>query len=250
MRITRFYLPNVTLTKGTRLSLNKQQSHYALTVLRLKNQRQIEVFDGKGTQAQAILLHTSRRSADVQINHIQTPITESSLKTILLQAISKGDRMDHTIQKTVELGINQIQPLWTEHCYVIFNKDKLVKKHQQWQDIAISACEQSGRNVMPEILKPKNYQDWLKLHKNTDFKGFVLDPYAQDSLSSFAKNTPKISIPVHLLIGAEGGLSAKEVKQAQLVGLQPIRLGPRILRTETAGIACLAIIQSIWGDFV
>ncbi len=253
MRISRFYLPNIALTKGDEgknLCLNKQQAHYALTVLRLKDQRQIEVFDGKGTQAQATLLHSSRRSAEVHINTIQTPVTESPLKTILLQAISKGDRMDYTVQKMVELGITQIQPLWTEYCDLNkLSDDKQAKKHQQWQDIAINACEQSGRNIVPEVLPPKNYQSWLDSQQHTDFKGFVLDPYTDNTLKTFAQNNPKITTSIHLLIGPEGGLSTNEIEQAKQVGFKAIKLGPRILRTETAGITILSIIQSLWGDF-
>ncbi len=249
MRITRFYLSDATLTKGELLELTKQQSHYALTVLRLKDNRQIEVFDGKGTQAQATLLHTSRRSATVLINTIQTPVTESPLNTILLQAISKGERMDYTIQKSVELGVTQIQPIWTQHCGAILNDKQLVKKQQHWQTIAINACEQSGRNVLPKILMPQNYQAWLKSQLDTSFKGFVLDPYATHSISKIIENTSKTTLPIHLLIGSEGGLSEEEVKQALQTGFKAINLGPRILRTETAGIAVLSILQSLWGDF-
>lgn len=249
MRISRFYLPDTALIKGQTLSLNKVQAHYALTVLRLKDQRPVEIFDGKGTQAQATLQVTSRRTANIFINQIETPVTESPLNTVLLQAISKGDRMDTTIQKTVELGIREIQPLFTQHCDIKLSDDKLTKRVQQWQDIAINACEQSGRNVVPKVLMPQNYQAWVEQHHNQSLKGLVLDPYAKASLSEWIQSSSADEAPVHLLVGPEGGLAEAEVEQAKQLGFDAVRLGPRILRTETAGMTILSILQSQWGDF-
>ncbi|WP_024850436.1 16S rRNA (uracil(1498)-N(3))-methyltransferase [Hydrogenovibrio kuenenii] len=244
MRVSRFYLPEA-FTEGATLSLTKEQAHYALTVLRLKHERPVELFDGKGTQAQATLIHTSRRTADVLINSVETPNTESPLKTVLLQGISKGDRMDFTIQKCVELGITDIQPLWTQHCDVKLQGDKLSKKEQHWQEIAINACEQSNRNVVPTILPSLSLDDWFK--QNPKIAGLVLDPYASQSLNTLEDSLAKQTL--HLLVGPEGGLTDDEVKNAQQHGMTPITLGPRILRTETAGMAVLSILQAKWGDF-
>lgn len=244
MRIPRFYLP-ADLTAGQTLSLDKDQAHYALTVLRLKHDRPVEVFDGRGTCAQATLLHTSRRTADVVIESTASPATESPLETVLLQGISKGDRMDYSIQKAVELGVTRIQPLFTERCDVKLSGDKLDKKRRQWQDIAINACEQSNRNVVPEIAQPETYQAWLKAANAPS--GLVLSPTAEDSLTTL--NPSLAESPIHLLIGPEGGLTDDEVDLAVAAGLTAIQLGPRILRTETAAPVILAALQTLWGDF-
>lgn len=244
MRVSRFYLP-ANLQPGQRLTLPKDQAHYALTVLRLKHERPVEVFDGKGTQASAVLLHTSRRTADILIESVDIPDTESPLQTILLQGISKGDRMDFTIQKCVELGITAIQPLWTEHCDVKLTGDKLDKKLQHWQDIAINACEQSNRNVIPKILPTQDLNTWLEAQHT--LTGWVLDPYASQSLKNLEQ--PDISRPLYFLVGPEGGLTEDEVRNAYAKGMTPITLGPRILRTETAGMTILSILQAQWGDF-
>lgn len=244
MRIPRFYLP-VTFQQGKSISLDKPQAHYALTVLRLKDQRPIEVFDGKGNQAQAKLLVTGRKTADVLIEHCESINTESSLQTVLLQGISKGDRMDYTIQKSVELGVTAIQPLFTERCDVKLTGDRLDKKRTQWQDIAINACEQSNRNVVPTILPPLSYGDWLSTQ--TQVSGLVLSPTAKHSLQTLPSSLSEQSI--HLLIGPEGGLTDDEISRGVQKGLTPIRLGPRILRTETASVAVLSALQTLWGDF-
>ncbi|MBN2605717.1 MAG: 16S rRNA (uracil(1498)-N(3))-methyltransferase [Thiotrichales bacterium] len=241
MRISRFYFPAEFQT-GDTLTLTKEQAHYALTVLRLKHERPVELFDGKGKQALATLIHTSRRTADVVIDSVSTPENESPIQTILLQGISKGDRMDFTIQKCVELGITAIQPLWTEHCDV--KNDKIDKKLQHWQEIAINACEQSNRNVVPDILPPLEIGEWFALQ--TSVKGLVLDPYASQSLKNIEDFGESA---IHLLVGPEGGLTETEVSLAQTKGMTPITLGPRILRTETAGMAVLAILQAKFGDF-
>lgn len=250
MRIPRFYVP-ATYTKGQTLPLSKELAHYALTVLRLKHQRPVEVFDGQGNQARAILNVTSRRSADLMIESVSSPTTESPLNTILLQAISKGDRMDYTIQKTVELGISQIQPLFSEHCDVKLSGDKLDKKIKQWRDIAINACEQSGRNLVPEILPATTLEDWFNDQTDPEeLTGFVLDPEAEKSLKNLPSPPADLwQQKLHLLIGPEGGLSDNEVRLAVDKGFTAIRLGPRVLRTETAGVTVLSALQCIAGDF-
>lgn len=245
MRISRFYLPNKKFKVGETVQLNKDQSHYALTVLRLKDQRLVEVFDGKGLQAKAQLIVQNRRSAAVLITETSSPETESPLNTILCQAISKGDRMDYTIQKCVELGVTSIQPLITENCDIKLDDNKLQKRQQQWQQIAIAACEQSNRNTIPTVLPYQNYQTWLKTQKN--IKGFVLSPSANYGLKQVDNSLKRH--PLHLLIGAEGGLTSTEIKQAEEIGLTEIRLGKRILRSETAGVAVLSALQLLWGDF-
>lgn len=246
MRIPRLYIPGEHAPQQV-LSLDKDQVHYALTVLRLKNQHPIEVFNGQGLQARATLIVTGRRSADLCIEETSHPQVESPLHTILVQGISRGDRMDYTLQKAVELGVTHIQPVFTERCEVRLDDDKAEKRRAQWQAIVVSACEQSGRTHLPEILPFLTYPAWLDSIKAQPAFGLVLDPYAKETLQSVSK--PTTHTPIQLLVGPEGGLTEEEVQQACKAGLTAIRLGPRILRTETAGPTILAGLQLLWGDF-
>ena len=246
MRISRLYLEGDYQANQT-LPLPKEQVHYALTVLRLKNNYVLEAFNGKGLLATGKLIITSRRSADFLIESVSKPQTESPLNLTLVQGISKGDRMDYSIQKSVELGVTSIQPILTERCDVKLPPEKFEKRQQQWQAIAINACEQSGRTVVPRILPIQTYAEWLAQKFPPPLFGLVLDPYAKQTLKTLEYQT--FSPPIHLLIGPEGGLTDTEVQHATQVGLTPITLGPRILRTETAGPAVIAILQTLWGDF-
>lgn len=245
MRISRLFLEGHYQANQT-IALPKEQAHYALTVLRLKNDYVIEAFNGQGLLATGKLIVTSRRTADFQIESVTQSNNESPLNTILVQGISKGDRMDTSIQKAVELGVSAIQPVFTARCDVKLEADKLEKRRDQWQSIVINACEQSGRTVVPKILPIQSYQAWLVAQQSQPIFGLVLDPSAENNLQSVV--SPATNIPIHLLIGAEGGLTEAEVQQATEIGLTAIRLGPRILRTETAGPAVLAILQTLWGD--
>lgn len=184
MRISRLYLEGSYQANQT-IALPKEQAHYALTVLRLKNDYVIEAFNGQGLLATGKLIVTSRRTADFQIESVEQSNNESPLNTVLVQGISKGDRMDTSIQKAVELGVTAIQPIFTERCDVKLEADKLEKRRNQWQAIVINACEQSGRTVVPEIRPIQSYQAWL-VTQNLDQPcfGLVLDPYAEQSLKT------------------------------------------------------------------
>jgi 16S rRNA (uracil1498-N3)-methyltransferase len=244
MRIPRFYLP-ADYQPGLVVALNKEQSHYALTVLRLKNGHQLQVFDGQGQQAEAQLQVINRREAHVQLGEqISRPGCESPLNTLLLQGISRGERMDYSLQKAVELGVTSIQPVFTERCEVRLDEEKSEKRRQQWQALVISACEQSGRCVVPEVKPLITLDDWLA--ENPQQPGLVLDPYSNQTLNTLA--APDVNQALAILIGPEGGLTEQEVTQAQAQGFQGIRLGPRILRTETAAPVILSLLQAQWGD--
>lgn len=245
MRTSRLYLP-ADFIAGQSLSLSKEQAHYALTVLRLKNGTPIEAFDGKGMQASGKLEVLGRREAAFIVDEVSRSNNESPLNTVLVQGISRGDRMDHSIQKSVELGVSAIQPVFTERCEVKLQGDKLEKRRQQWQTIAINACEQSGRSVLPEVLPILTFNEWLEQQSEPSF-GLVLDPYAEHSLKQLQQ--PASNTQINLLIGPEGGLTEEEVNQAKQAGLTPVQLGSRILRTETAGPSIIAILQALWGDF-
>ena len=244
MRIPRLYLA-ANYQPGLVIDLNKDQAHYALTVLRLKNGHQIQVFDGQGQQADASLQVMGRRDAQVVLgDSISRPACESPLNTLLVQGISRGERMDYSLQKAVELGVSAIQPVFTERCEVRLDEDKAEKRRQQWQALMISACEQSGRCVVPEVKPLITLEHWFA--QNPHQTGLVLDPYSTKTLNEIEK--PNLTQSLALLIGPEGGLTDQEVKQAQAQGLQGIRLGPRILRTETAAPVILSLVQAQWGD--
>ncbi|AHF01783.1 16S rRNA methyltransferase [Thiomicrospira aerophila AL3] len=251
MRIPRFYLA-ANYQPGLVIELDKDQAHYALTVLRLKNGHQIQVFDGQGQQADARLQVMGRRDAQVVLgDSISRPACESPLNTLLVQGISRGERMDYSLQKAVELGVSAIQPVFTERCEVRLDEDKAEKRRQQWQALVISACEQSGRCVVPEVKPLITLEHWFAQNPNQPYpkgtRGLVLDPYSTKTFNEIEK--PNLTQSLALLIGPEGGLTEQEVEQAQAQGLQGIRLGPRILRTETAAPVILSLLQARWGDF-
>jgi 16S rRNA (uracil1498-N3)-methyltransferase len=246
MRISRLFLEGNYQANST-IPLPKEQAHYALTVLRLKNDYVLEAFNGQGLLATGKLIVTSRRTADFHIETVTQSNNESPLNTVLVQGISKGDRMDTSIQKAVELGVTAIQPLFTERCDVKLPADKLEKRREQWQAIVINACEQSGRTVVPQVMPIQTYQAWLTVQKTAGSTfGLVLDPMAENSLKTVTP--PAVNTPIQLLVGPEGGLTEDEVQRAIEIGLTSVQLGPRILRTETAGPTILAILQTLWGD--
>ena len=243
MRIPRLYLA-ADFKADTNVALTREQSHYALTVLRLKNHHPVELFDGRGNIAGGEILVLGRKEAQVAIQSVRQADNESPLKTVLLQGISRGDRMDYSIQKAVELGVTAIQPVFSERCEVKLAYNKLEKRREQWQTIAINACEQSGRAWVPEILPIENLTTFIASQSN--IQGIVCDPYAPKSLKDLTQI--ESSQPLHVLVGPEGGLTDEEVENARNHGWQSVQLGPRILRTETAGPAMLAIAQALWGD--
>lgn len=244
MRIPRLYLPG-DYQSGQVLNLTKEQTHYALTVLRLKADHPLEVFDGKGHQAQAQLQIINKREAQITLGEIQRPNTESPLQTLLVQGISRGERMDYSLQKSVELGVSAIQPVFSERCEVRLDPQKAEKRRQQWQALVISACEQSGRCVVPIVHPLITLNQWFADHPQQP--GLVLDPYAQHSLKTYQPTRPQTA-ELALLIGPEGGLSDTEVEQAKKHGLTAVCLGPRILRTETAAPVILSLLQAQLGD--
>jgi 16S rRNA (uracil1498-N3)-methyltransferase len=169
---------------------------------------------------------------------------ESPLPVTLVQALSSGERMDLTIQKAVELGVARIVPVESERCVVRLKGERAEKRVAHWRQVAISACEQCGRNRIPEVRMISPLEVWLAAEKN-DALRWVLLPGAHTAL----RDLPRPQKPVELLVGPEGGLTDAEADAAQRAGYQPVRLGPRVLRTETAAPALLAALQALWGDF-
>lgn len=241
MRIIRIYYPH-ELVVDSEVSLTDDATNHIVNVLRAKAGQAIVLFNGDGNEYSAYLSEVSKRKALVVVDSKISISIESPLNIHLGQGVSRGDRMDWVIQKSIELGVTEITPLITERCGVQLNPQRWLKKHQQWQKIAISACEQSGRNVLPILNPPTTFSDWIK--QSTNQIRLTLHPRAEQAFRH-------ISMPpsgVRLLIGPEGGFSDQEIYQTEQSGFHCIQLGPRILRTETAAISAISALQAIHGD--
>lgn len=242
MRIPRIYHPEF-LEHQTQCQLSEDAANHVGRVLRMNAGEQIELFDGSNHIYPATIIESGKKAVRVEILGREFADKESPLKIHLGQVISRGDRMEFTIQKSVELGVNVITPLWSERCGVKLEGERLEKKIQQWQKIAISACEQCGRNVIPEIRPLMKLQDWCA--ENDGALKLNLHPRAQYSI----KTLPDVpAAGVRLLIGSEGGLSAQEIAQTETQGFTEILLGKRVLRTETASLAAISALQLRFGD--
>ncbi|WP_299311955.1 16S rRNA (uracil(1498)-N(3))-methyltransferase [uncultured Halomonas sp.] len=228
---------------GGDVVLPEGPARHVARVLRLGEGALLRLFDGAGHEAEAVLVEASRKRVVARIEAVEAGGGESPLAVHLGQTISKGDRMDYAIQKAVELGAAAITPLYTEHGDVRLKGEREAKKLAHWQAVAASACEQCGRAVVPPVHPPLALADWLAERDET--LRLVLHPAtgAEDALQR--KTAPA---SVALLIGPEGGLAEGEVEAARAAGFAPLTLGPRILRTETAPVVALSLLQYRFGD--
>lgn len=242
MRIPRIYHPE-SLEYQTQCQLSEDAANHVGRVLRMVEGEQLELFDGSNHIYPAIITESNKKSVKVNILGRELSNKESNLKIHLGQVISRGERMEFTIQKSVELGVNVITPLWSERCGVKLDGERMDKKIQQWQKIVIAACEQCGRNVVPEIRPLMKLQDWCA--EDDGALKLNLHPRAQHSIKTLPM-IPKDG--VRLLIGSEGGLSEQEIVQTQQNGFTEILLGKRVLRTETASLAAISALQIYFGD--
>lgn len=213
--------------------------HLAL-VLRMREGEAVTLFDGAGREARAVLVESGRKRVVARIEALEAGRGESPLAVHLGQAISKGDRMDYAIQKAVELGVAAITPLYTEHGDVRLKGDREAKKLAHWQAVAASACEQCGRATLPPVRPPMTLAEWLA--ERDEALRLVLHPGAGGALEGDRPAGAAV------LIGPEGGLADDEVEAARAAGFAPLSLGPRILRTETAPVVALALLQHRFGD--
>jgi 16S rRNA (uracil1498-N3)-methyltransferase len=246
MRQRRFYCEQA-LQVGGELLLNERNHHYLLHVLRVKSDQTIQLFDGSGAEFIARIIDTGRKSIRVLVESVVDELVEneSPLQTMLAIAVSKGERMDWVVQKATELGIHQIQPLITRRVDVKLNGERSEKKQQHWQGIAVAACEQSGRRIVPIVHKPCALDKYL-LQSSAELK-FVLRA-GGESLAKLSEQH-KVPTSAELLIGPEGGLDENEISAAEKSGFIATGFGPRVLRTETAPIVALSLLQANWGDF-
>lgn len=241
MRTPRIY-HSTEISLNSIVALESDAANHIARVLRMKAEQAVTLFNGDGFNYHGLIVEISKKNVSVNIHCAEQVENESPLKIHLAQGISRGDKMDFTIQKSVELGVTDITPIFTERCGVKLNGERLEKKHQQWQKIAISACEQSGRARIPKIHFPMRLSEFLS--QKTEQLKLNLHPRATTSVKG-------LSMPesgVRFIIGPEGGLDDNEIESTLNAGYQEILLGPRVLRTETAALTLLSALQLQFGD--
>lgn len=215
-----------------------------LNVLRVKNTEEIVLFNGNGKAYPALPEVLEKRRASVRILREEATDNESPLNITLVQAVSAAERMDFTLQKSVELGVAEIRPVISERCVVRLSGERAEKRVARWQEIVVSACEQSGRNIVPKVLPLTTYAQALQQLPQETTKLLMSLNRAQK-----LRDVQPQSGKVVFIVGPEGGWTEKEEQQAFDAGFQSVTLGKRVLRTETASLAAIAAMQTLWGDF-
>lgn len=244
MTITRIF-QKTSLIPQEIILLDERNVHYVSRVLRANVGDELILFNGEGGEYNATIVQIDKKDVILKINQWIDREAESSLKLYLAQGISRSEKMDFTIQKAVELGVQKIFPVVTERCNVKLDEARCAKRLQRWESIIISACEQSGRNTIPELY-PIQTLDTFLASDAADCK-LVLAPIASKKI---AELTIKNNSTVTLLVGPEGGLSSAEIMKAVQCHYLSLNLGPRILRTETAGLAAITALQCYAGDMI
>ncbi len=240
MRTPRFYEPQ-PLAEGNLLTLSDATFQHAGKVLRMRAGDHLILFNGDGLDYLAEITQSEKRQMQVRLIQSELNLRESPLSIDIGQAISRGERMDFAIQKATELGCQTLSPLFTERCEVRLSAERQEKRQRHWQQTAISASEQSLRASPPKVQTPMTLEAWLKAC-DAELK-LVLHPHQEAPLNRYQKPQS-----VALLIGPEGGLTDTEIELAMDYGFHAFRLGPRIMRTETAPIAACAVLHYLWGD--
>lgn len=241
MRTPRFYTRQA-LHKDKSVLLEPTPSHHLIRVLRSKPGSSVLLFNGDGCEYQAVYESNEEKLARVHITSAHKPSRESRLRIHIGQGISRGERMDMVMQKSVELGVQAITPLWTQRSQVRLDGKRLAKRLSHWEGIVVSACEQSGRVQLPSLSPACSLPEWLapRIENETCL---VLDPEAEQVLTDIRPIQQ-----ARVLIGPEGGLEDSEIEKAVEAGFSRVKLGPRTLRTETAALTILASMQTLWGD--
>ena len=238
----RFYV-DFALSPDSVVELPDNVVHH-LNVLRVKNTEEIVLFNGNGKAYPALPEVLEKRRASVRILREEATDNESPLNITLVQAVSAAERMDFTLQKSVELGVAEIRPVISERCVVRLSGERAEKRVARWQEIVVSACEQSGRNIVPKVLPLTTYAQALQQLSQETTKLLMSLNRAQ-KLSDIRPQSGKVVF----MVGPEGGWTEKEEQQAFDAGFQSVTLGKRVLRTETASLAAIAAMQTLWGDF-
>jgi 16S rRNA (uracil1498-N3)-methyltransferase len=242
MRLIRVFVAQ-PLAPERDLLLPEAAAYHVARVLRLRAGAPIVAFDGSGSDYHCEILVVEGDRVRIRVGRGAAGLPESTLRITLVQAVSRGERMDWTLQKATELGVRTVVPVLSARSVVRLDEQQAAKKQRHWQAIVAAACEQCGRSVPPEIRAPQELVAYLAAAPR-EGQRFVLSPGGPASLAGLASVTAR----VELLIGPEGGLDDAELDRAAQAGFTPVRLGPRVLRTETAGIVALTVLQAMWGD--
>ncbi len=242
MRVSRLFVTQA-LAPEAEIELSGQAAHYLQRVLKLRMGDALVLFNGDGADYAGSLALVSKSRVLIALHARLPAVPESKLQITLAQAIGKGDRMDYALQKATELGVTAIQPLFTKRTEVRLQGERLERRMAHWLGTLRAACEQCGRAVVPELLPARTLDQWQA--SDPSAVRLVLTPEASSSLGELRPPTG----PITVLIGPEGGFAEEEIRQLKLAACQTIRLGPRVLRTESAGPAVLAALQTLWGDF-
>jgi len=241
MRIPRIYISEALSTDAT-LAIAGDPAHYISRVLRMRSGQALILFNGDGQDYPARITDSTKSTVTVRVGQGCPVSTESPLQITLAQVISRGDRMDFSVQKSTEMGVSRIQPLTSERCEVRLQGSREDKRLRHWQQVAVSAAEQCGRAVVPEVAPLMSLTEWLTHLPPSDCR-LVLHHRSETALATMA---PPESVT--LLIGPEGGLSDEEISTAEQAGFVSTTLGPRVMRTETAPVTGIAVCQWLWGD--
>jgi 16S rRNA (uracil1498-N3)-methyltransferase len=242
MRVTRVYVDS-PLTPDTDVRLPDAAAYHVARVLRLREGASLTAFDGSGQDFRCEVLAVKGDDVTVRVGARSAGLAESPLRITLVQAVSRSERMDWTLQKATELGVRTIVPVLSVRSVVRLDEKQAEKKMRHWQAIVAGACEQCGRSVVPEVRVPQDLGRYLASSVR-EGQRLALSPTGPASLVGLNS----VGTRVELLIGPEGGLDDSELERATGTGFMPVRLGPRVLRTETAGIVALTVLQSLWGD--
>jgi len=238
---TRLYC-DLVLSPGAEIALPEAAARHAVSVLRLQVGDTLNLFNGEGGEYRAALVAVSKRETRARLLEFHATERESPVDITLALGISSGERMDYSLQKATELGVSAIQPLATERSVVKLAGERADKRLQHWQHVVIAACEQCGRNRVPAVAPVQKFFSYLAA-VDRDKRLLLLSPDAATPLKSVRQSASMV-----LMVGAEGGLAPAECEAAAACGFEPVSLGPRILRTETAPVAALAVLQALWGD--
>ncbi len=244
MRLTRNYLDH-PLQPGQRVVLPEAVANHLLRVLRLGVGDALIVFNGDGFDYRATVVNAERRAAQIEVQSREAASSESALSITLGQGIARGDKMDWVLQKASELGVAAIAPLRTQWTEVRLNAERAERRHQHWHGVIAAACEQCGRATLPALAAASDLSDWASSAPQNALR-LLLDPEGEQSLSTCLR--PQSGQPIWLVVGPEGGLSERDIATLHAAGFNGLRLGPRVLRTETAGLAAIAAMQTLWGD--
>jgi 16S rRNA (uracil1498-N3)-methyltransferase len=242
VRLTRIFTPG-PLELGHEVLLPQAGAYHVARVLRLREGAPLLVFDGEGGEYHAEISRVAGDAVHARLNERRQGTAESPLRITLVQGVSRSERMDWTLQKATELGVAAIAPVLTARSVVRLNEQQVTKKRQHWQAIVVGACEQCGRNHVPPVAAPVPLNRYFADVRKDGLR-LVLSPSAPGSLAGLT------SLPTRteLLIGPEGGFDDDELAAAERAGFMPVRLGPRVLRTETASVVALTVLQALWGD--